>query len=299
MHLQLHTFLIDATTPNRKALANYAHVIELAEDHNLYVMVTGLNYFFPADNPTWVALQSDADHWNTQAVWWNAVAHALANSPGVFAYDLMNEPYAAGGTVIDGYDRWTTAPYNQYCDYGSDPDAGIHGTCFGQYVSNGQSGQPPEQIAAAWTSKMKDAIRYTSGAPNDTRHFITIGVGAFGLANVFQGSDAVRQQLDFQSPHLYPSSSDNGDAEIQLAAVLSDAGKPVIAGETFTFGPVRRLISQACNADTVQGWFGQYDGLRLADPCPTIGCALFDAWYQVQADYGPTMRDGGCPPLIP
>jgi hypothetical protein len=40
-------------------------------------------------------------------------------------------------------------------------------------------------------------------------------------------------------------------------------------------------------------------GLVLGDACPAgasaIGCALFDAWYQVQADYGPAILAGGCP----
>jgi hypothetical protein len=73
--------------------------------------------------------------------------------------------------------------------------------------------------------------------------------------------------------------------------------------ETFTFGPADRLISRTCDAGTVQGWFGQYDGRRLGDPCPppanVIGCALFDAWYQIQANYGSAMRAGQCPPLLP
>ena len=303
MHLQLHTFLIDATTPKRSALAHFARLIERVEDRGLYVMVTGLNYFYPADNPVWIAQQTEAEHWNTQAIWWNAMAATLRHSPGVFAYDLMNEPYSSGGSVADGFSRWTTVAHNEYCDYGSNPDAGIHGTCFGQYVSNGLSGRTPDEIAAAWTRKMKDAIRFTEFAPNDTRHLVTVGVGAFGLNNSFHRSPGVRQELEFLSPHLYPEGADKGDAQINLAAELAKSGKPVVAGETFTFGPVDRLISRTCNAGTVQGWFGQYDGRRLGDPCPAgvnpFGCALFDAWYQIQASYGPTIRSGQCPPLLP
>jgi hypothetical protein len=132
---------------------------------------------------------------------------------------------------------------------------------------------------------------------------VTVGVGAFGLNNAFHRSPGVRQELEFLSPHLYPDGADKGDAQIALAAELAKSGKPVIAGETFTFGPADRLISRTCAAGTVQGWFGQYDGRRLGDPCPptvnVFGCALFDAWYQIQASYGPTFRAGKCPPLIP
>jgi hypothetical protein len=302
MHLQLHTFLIDATTPKRSAFAHFAKVIELVEDKGLYVMVTGLNYFYPADNPLWIATQTEAEHWTTQAIWWNAMAGTLRHSPGVFAYDLMNEPYSSGGSVVDGYSRWTTVAHDKYCDYGANADAGIHGTCFGQYVSNGLAGRTPDEIAAAWTRKMKDAIRFTQFVSNDTRHLVTVGVGAFGLNNSFHRSPGVHQELEFLSPHLYPDGADKGDAQIALAAELAKSGKPVIAGETFTFGPADRLISRTCHAGTIQGWFGQYDGRRLGDPCPpaanVFGCALFDAWYQIQASYGPTFRAGNCPPLL-
>ena len=73
----------------------------------------------------------------------------------------------------------------------------------------------------------------------------------------------------------------------------------MIAGETFTFGNARHLITTACNANWVQGWFGQYDGRELGDPCTSTNvgaCILWDAWHQLQADFAPAMLAGSCPP---
>lgn len=306
MHLQLHTFLRDAATPDREALAHYSQVIEHAEDHGLRVMVTGLNYFFPADNPPWVAAQTDeAAHWATQAVWWNAMAQAVRHSPGVFSFDLMNEPYPTGGQVgADGLARYSTVAPDAYCSYGEDPAHGVHGTCFGQYVTASPGTRPAADVAAAWTQQLVQAIRTAEAkAPEVPRHLVTIGVGAFGLNNSFNSSTRVHEHLDFLSPHLYPE-GDGAQTTIDLAAgIAALTTKPIIAGETFTFGPVDRLIANTCNAGTVQGWIGQYDGRVLGDVCPPsgswLGCALYDAWYQLQSDWGPTMRAGSCPPAIP
>jgi hypothetical protein len=303
MHVQLHTFLLDPTTPDPEALARFAHVIELAEDRGLQVMVTGLNLFYPGDNPPWVGQQTDeATHWATQATWWTAMASALHDSPGVFAYDLMNEPYVGGNLVNPDGVWWTNVAPNDYCTYGEDAATGTHGTCFGQFVTPDLGAREAADVAAAWTTQMVHAIRYAGPFENDRRHLVTIGVGAFGLSNVFNSSTAVHAQLDFLAPHLYPDADDNGQAAIDLAAGLAQlTTKPIIAGETFTFGNVRHLISVACNANTVQGWIGQYQGRILGDPCPDgvnpFGCALYDAWYEAQRDFGPAMRAGSCPPV--
>jgi hypothetical protein len=299
MHLQLHEFLLDATTPHREAYARFAKIIEMAEDHGLYVMVTGLNYFYPADNPLWIAEQTEAEHWETQALWWNEMATALRASPGVFAYDLMNEPYCTSTVRIeDGIAQWTGAPPDSYCDYGEDPEAGIHGTCFGQHVCAAGNDDPGAR-AAEWTAKMRAAIRFTSVLPNDSKHLITVGAaGSFGLNNVFNGTPAVHALQDFLSPHLYPE-VESTDEAVELAAALSEmSGKPLIAGETFPFGPVEDLIRRTCDAGTVQGWMGQYDGRKRADACPNpgpFGCLLFNAWYDLQRDLGPTFLAGNCP----
>jgi len=301
MHLQLHTFLVDPTTVNREAFARFAQVIELAENRNIYVMVTGLNYFFPGHNPPWVGEQtSEAEHWATQSLWWNSMATALANSPGVFAYDLMNEPYTNGGSIdASGKAHYTIVGPTEFCDYGADPATGRPGTCFGQYITATAGTRPPATIAADWAGRMVHAIRFSGFFQNDARHLVTVGTGAFGMNNPFNSSTAVHQVLDILAPHLYPDANNGQDAINLAAAIAALTTKPIIAGETFTFGPADRLISNACNDNTVQGWIGQWDGRVLGDPCGTLGCFLFDAWYAIQRNYGPTIRGGGCPARIP
>ncbi|MGH9889531.1 MAG: hypothetical protein ACREBE_28620, partial [bacterium] len=180
--------------------------------------------------------------------------------------------------------------------------------CWGQHVTPDGAGRTSVQTAAQWTQRMVGAIRHTGFFPNDARHLITIGVaGAFLLGNPFFDA-TINQQLDFISPHLYPDGADNGTAKIGLAAALSaSTGKPVIVGETFPFGggDPRRLISQTCNDGPAQGWIGQFDGRIAGEPCAqpggclVFGPAIYDSWYLDQADFGPTIRAGGCPPRIP
>jgi hypothetical protein len=299
MHLQFHQFLRDPITPHRIALARLARVIEHAEDRGLRVMITGLNYFYPADNPPWVAEQTEAQRWASQALWWNSVASAVVHSPGVFAFDLMNEPYASGGSVLpDGRSRFTTAGPDDYCDYGADPNHDVHGMCFGQYLTATLGSRTAAEASAEWTRQMVQAIRFTWLFPNDSRHLITVGAGAFGMANPFNSSTAVHDHLDFLSPHLYPDANNGQDAIDLATAIAAISTKPIIAGETFPFGPVDRLISKACNAGTVQGWFGQYDGRTLGEPCPGL-CFLFDIWYALQRDLSPIMLAGQCPAPVP
>jgi hypothetical protein len=308
LHLQMHRFLLDATTINPEAFARLARVVEAAEDRGLYILLCGLGYRFPPDNPRWIAEQGEAARWATQALWWNTMAHALAHSPGIFAYDLINEPAASSSTIVHDGAAWFggVAP-DQFCAFGNDPAVGNHGSCWVQHVTPDGAGRSSARIAAQWTQRMVGAIRHTSYFPNDTRHLITIGVaGAFLLDNPFFDA-TVNQSLDFISPHLYPDAADNGTAKIQLAAALSaSTGKPVIVGETFPLGgDPRRLISRTCNDGTAQGWIGQFDGRIAGEPCTqpggcsAFGPALYDSWYRDQADFGPAIRAGSCPARIP
>lgn len=307
IHLRFHSFLLDPATPDHEALARLANVVEMAEDRGLYLMVTGLSYFFPADNPAWVTQQTTQEaHWTAQEIWWRHVSRALRHSPGVFAYDLVNEPYAnSDSRVVDGEFQFNDhAGPTEYCSYGENVDIGKHGICFGQWVTPDGGGESPEVVAAEWTRRMTQAIRYVSYFVNDGNHLITVGVGgAFNMNSPFFSSPEVQDHLDFISPHLYPSSADNGQDKIDLAETLSDYGKPVIVGETFSLGPVSRLISETCNADTTQGWIGQFDGRTMDETCPPTSdpwnCIFFDLWYSIQAEFGPTILAGGCPAIVP
>ncbi|MCA9580350.1 MAG: hypothetical protein KC416_01070 [Myxococcales bacterium] len=310
MHLQLHEFLAAPDRVDRRALAHLARVVEMVEDTGLHIMLTGLGYFYPADNPLWVAQQTEEEHWNSQALWWNQVAGALRHSPGVFSYDLINEPVITN-RLKNGLAEWTNVPPDEYCTYGEVPTLGKKGTCFVQSISLEIGSRTKAEIATAWVKKMRQAIRYSGFLENDQRTLVTVGIGAEGFVSpTFRSTQAVLDLQDFISPHLYASADDDGQSTIDAAADLSArSGKPLVAGETFTFAGTetqKRLMSQTCHAKTVQGWIGQFDGRVFgeeADPelkklNPFAG-ALHDAWYQIQADLGPTFRSGQCPAVIP
>jgi hypothetical protein len=308
MHLQLHEFLIDPTTPNREALARFASVIEMAEDEGLRVMLTGLNIFLPPQNPAWVFQQNEAEHWRSQALWWTSMARALHASPGVFAYDLVNEPYATTqNRVTEDHVRWVGADPDEYCDYGHRPELGIFGTCFGQHVVADGTGRDPAEIATQWAQKMRQAIRYTGYFQNDQRHLITIGVGgAFEMGNVFNSEPGVHAALDFLSPHLYGDAADQGQSKIDFTAALAAmVDKPVIVGEVFLLNQGVAIVTETCNAGTARGFIGQYDGRTYYDACPSPhpnppwNCAFFDAWYEFQAEWSSEVRGGGCPTPTP
>jgi hypothetical protein len=308
MHFELMDFLEGPTTPNREALARLARVIELAEDEGLRVMVTGLGYLYPADNPLWIAQQNEEEHWASQALWWNSVASALKHSPGVFAYDLINEPYVGGGPrTHDGLVHWVNVAPDEYCAYGANPDLGVHGSCFGQFLTPDMAGRTTQEVATAWTEKMVHGIRYSGWFQNDPRHLVTIGTVPSWLGAPFNTNPGVAAALDFMSPHLYASSGDGGQSVIDLAASLSAlSGKPVVAGEMFPFTGIEdvgRIIANTCNANTAQGWIGQYDARTLEDECPPwanpYGCALFDTLYALQGEWSAIIRAGECPPPVP
>ena len=220
------------------------------------------------------------------------MAGAVANSPGVFSLDLMNEPTVPGGSRLDsGWARYTGAQSDGYCSYGSNPETGRHGTCYVQFITAEPGTRPLPDIARDWTQKMKHAIRFTSFFPNNTRHLITVGVSPPSRvqhASVMRSSTSSARTCTRR----------DGQEMIDLARTLSQTSqKPVIVGETFPFGDVRRLISNVCNDGTAQGWIGQFDGRVLGETCAS--CILYEAWYKVQRDYGPAIRSGSCPPRLP
>src|SRR5262249_49094255 len=97
VHLQFGKFMDAADRPNPKALDQLGRLLELAEKTGIYLDITGLACYRPADVPKWYDGLSEDDRWAAQAVFWGAVARRCAKSPAVFCYDLMNEPLAGGG----------------------------------------------------------------------------------------------------------------------------------------------------------------------------------------------------------
>lgn len=99
---QFQDVLAGPKTPNVTGIAVLTQALDMAQKHGIQVTVTGLSDFVPAHNPGWLNTLGEADDSESQisvasAVWWGALAAAWKGHPGVFSFDLMNEPVWESG----------------------------------------------------------------------------------------------------------------------------------------------------------------------------------------------------------
>lgn len=246
VHLQFGKFMEAADRPDPKALDRLGRLLELAEATGVYLDLTGLACYRKADVPPWYDGLSEADRWSAQARFWAAVAARCEASPAVFCYDLMNEPFAAGGDRKPGdwYSGKTLGGYD-----------------FVQWIALDPHGRPREGIARAWIARLTAAIR-----EHDRRHLITVGllpwVAGWGHLSGFV-PEAVAPGLDFVSVHIYPEKGKVAEAIAILGRFA--AGKPVVVEETFPLAcPATDLEDFLRRSRGVaSGWMGHYDGLSI------------------------------------
>src|ERR1051326_768056 len=156
VHLQFGKFMTAPAQANSRALALLSRLLGLAEQTRLYLDVTGLACYRPADVPAWYDALDEPARWAAQAKFWEAVAEVCASSPAVFCYDLINEPISpaqrrapsqwSSGSLFGGYD-------------------------FLQYIALDPAGRSREDIAVQWIRRMTAAIRR-----HDRQSLITVGL---------------------------------------------------------------------------------------------------------------------------
>src|SRR4029079_2226822 len=127
----------------------------------------------------------DTQRWDAQAAFWTAVARKIASSPAVLVLNLVNEPSIPESAVPAGCGRADCAG-----TWG-----GIH---YNQVITQDPAGRTDDQIATAWTTKMKNAIRQF-----DTGHLITIGCLSFSNCSGFNPA-TIAPLLGYLSVHIYP-----------------------------------------------------------------------------------------------
>lgn len=183
IHLQYHQFMLDAKTPNPKALDRLSDLVAVAEENGLYLDITGLAAYRKSDTPLYYSLMSDEERWATQKIFWQSIADQVKDSPAVFAYNLMNEPVVAVQCeVLDDCD-WL-------------PGEGFGGYHFVQNISR----DPEKQFTLTmqqWIADMTSAIRRV-----DSESLITVGFLGLGPLDRFAAD------LDYVSVHIYPDSDD-------------------------------------------------------------------------------------------
>lgn len=271
VHLQFGKFMDAPARPNATALARLGQLVALANETGLYLDLTGLASYRPADVPAWYDALDDAGRWTAQAAFWEAIAKHCAVHPAVFCFDLMNEPIAPAGPRKPG--AWRSGKLLGAYD-------------FVQYIALEPAGRKREEIAQQWIRTLTRAIR-----KHDNKTLITVGqlpwVPTWGHLSGFL-PEAVAPELDFVSVHIYPEKG-------QIAAALAGlkkfcVGKPVVIEETFNLacGPEEELQFLRASRGAACGWLGHYDGITAEEYDAlnaagklTIPQALWRAWLDV------------------
>jgi hypothetical protein len=265
IHLQVGKFMRSPTEPNSASLDRLGRLLELAEQTQLYLDLTGLACYHKADVPAWYDALSEQARWEVQARFWEAVAACCAASPAVFCYDLMNEPILAGDKKETD---WLAGEFG--------------GKYFVQRITLDLAGRTQQQVAKAWVDRLVKAIR-----SHDDRHLITVGVIpwvlVFPKAKPLFYSRDVAENLDFASVHFYPETGKIDQAITALAAY--DIGKPVVIEETFPLKCSAAQLDEFIERSQAiaSGWIGFYWGKTPEEyrRTNTLADALTLAWLEL------------------
>jgi hypothetical protein len=271
IHPELPRILTGANKADPQGLDHLRKILEIAEKSGIHLMVTGLASYKIKDRADWYDSLNEPERWQAQAFFWETIAQTCGKSPAVFAYDLVNEP-AAAGKLADGWYMGRMGEV-EFC----------------QRLSLDPGDRQGDDIFREWTKVMVAAIR-----KHDQTHLVTMGMLPFPGAY-----KAAAQQLDFVSPHLYPKTG-KVDDEIKLLQKF-DWGKPIVIGETFPL---------SCGADDerdfllksrefAHGWIGHWPDESPGELAElkntgkaTIHNLIWLSWVELFKDIGPQMTGG-------
>ncbi|SPE43455.1 Glycerophosphoryl diester phosphodiesterase (fragment) [Candidatus Sulfopaludibacter sp. SbA3] len=246
LHLQFASFMDAPNRPNRLNLARLERLARLAEELGLYLDITGLGSYRVKDIPPWYSKLSEREHWVAQAGFWEAVASTCAGRPGVFAYNLMNEPIVSGESRPAGV--WVHP--NEL--------GGLH---YVEFINLEPAGRQRPDIARQWVRQMTQAIR-----KHDRRHLVTVGIMTGGMKFPHPEEVAgfppskLAAEVDYISVHLYPEKG-MLDAAIDTLARFKTS-KPLVLEETYPLncGVPEFSAFLARSRGIANGWLGFYWG---------------------------------------
>jgi hypothetical protein len=271
IHPEMPRILLGPDQVDPNALEQLKKILAIAEDAGIRLKITGLACYKIKDRMAWYDAMDEGDRWKTQAFFWETIARTCAESPAVFAYDLVNEPAAIGKNT----DGW-------YMGKMGDVE-------FCQRLSLNPGTRSGDDIFREWTRRMIAAIR-----THDQTHMITIGMLPFPGAY-----KTAADQLDFVSPHLYPKT---GKVEDELKLLkLFEWGKPIVIGETF---PLSCKVEEERDfllrsRDLAHGWVGHWPDesplklaeLKAADKA-NIQNLIWLSWVELFREIGHEMTSG-------
>lgn len=246
VHLQFGEFMDAPDEPSPRALERFRKMLQLAQDTGIYLDVTGLACYRPADVPEWYDALDEPARWDAQAAFWEAIAAAGKGSTAIFCYDLMNEPVSPASAREPG--QWRSGHL-------------FGGYDFVQYIALDPAGRSREEIVDQWLERMTGAIRR-----HDSEALITVGLLPWSRKwRHISGfvPENIASRLDFISVHIYPDKEKPGEAmeALRVCAV----GKPVVIEETFPLrcGPEQLKDFLLASREIASGWIGHYNGRNL------------------------------------
>lgn len=268
IHPELPRILSGPQAVDAKGIDGIKQLLTIAEKAGIHLKITGLANYRIKDRVAWYDKLPEQDRWHAQAFFWATIARICADSPAVFAYDLVNEPGAVGKPT----DGW-------YLGRMGDVE-------FCQRLSLNPGERNGDDIFREWTKLMVAAIR-----KHDSTHLITMGMLPFPGAY-----KTAAEQLDFVSPHLYPKTG-KVDEEIALLKKF-DWGKPIVIGETFPLScsAVDERDFLLKSRELAHGWIGHWPDESPAELAElkktgkaTIQNAIWLSWVELFKEIGPQM----------
>jgi hypothetical protein len=226
IHLQYVKFMKNTTTPNTTSLERLERLANIAEDNDLYLIVTGLGAYRLSDAQPWYDELDDYGRWETQKLFWQTVAATLKEHSCVFAYDLINEPVVAVGCHPD------SASCSWYPENGQ-----FGGYQFIQNISIDPDNTYWETIGS-WTDEMTSVIRL-----EDEVTMITVGLLPLGPIN------SIASHFDILSTHIYPNSN-NLTASVNYV-LNNQSDKPFLIEEFYNLN---------CSASELEDFLEQVEG---------------------------------------
>lgn len=268
VHPEMPRILLGPDKVDPHAIDLLRKLLEIAERSGIHLKITGLACYKIEDRMSWYDSMTEQDRWKTQAFFWETIARTCADSPAIFAYDLVNEPTAIGKPA----DGW-------YMGRMGDVE-------FCQRLSVNPESRNGSEIFREWTTSMVAAIR-----KHDHAHLITMGMLPFPGAY-----KTAAEQLDFVSPHLYPKTGKVEDAIKVLQQFAWD--KPIVIGETFPLScsvdDERAFLLKS--RDLAHGWFGHWPDESPTELTElkrngeaTIQNAVWLSWVELFKEIGPQM----------
>ena len=102
IHPEMPRILLAPDKADPHALDQLRKLLKIAENSGIHLKITGLACYKTKDRMAWYDSMDEEARWKTQAFFWETIARTCAESPAVFAYDLVNEP-GASGARSDGW----------------------------------------------------------------------------------------------------------------------------------------------------------------------------------------------------